>query len=200
VTTASPLLGRRFGDALAYAHAAHRRQLRKGVGAPYIAHLLGVASLVIEAASEDGALTEDLAIAALLHDVAEDQGGRERLEDVARRFGPGVARVVEACSDSLEPDPAERPPWRQRKDAYLAHLEEADATVLRVSLADKLHNARSILLDYRTHGERLWSRFGTDTEVSWYYGALAELFQRRLPGPQADELARTVATLDALTS
>lgn len=193
-----PVLGERFADALSYAADAHRLQVRKGVGIPYIAHLLGVAALVIEGAGEDGALTEDLAIAALLHDVAEDQGGRARLEDVRARFGDEVARIVEACSDSLAESPGDRPPWRRRKQAYLDHLERADTAVLRVSLADKLHNARAIVFDHRVHGESLWERFNPEADARWYYGALRELFLRRLPGPQADELARVVEELTAL--
>lgn len=198
VSNDPPLLGERFADALAYAARAHRLQVRKGVGIPYIAHLLGVAALVIEGASEDGALTEDLAIAALLHDVAEDQGGRARLDDVRSRFGGEVARIVEACSDSLAEDPDDRPPWRQRKNAYLDHLEQADSPVLRVSLADKLHNARAIVFDHRVHGDSLWERFNPEADAGWYYGALRDLFLRRLPGPQADELARVVDELTAL--
>jgi GTP pyrophosphokinase len=198
VSSADPILGERFADALTYAARAHRRQVRKGVGIPYIAHLLGVASLVIEGASEDGSLTEDLAIAALLHDVAEDQGGERRIEDVRARFGDEVARIVEACSDSLTESPDERPPWRERKTAYLEHLERADPAVLRVSLADKLHNARAIVFDHRIHGDSLWERFNPDADAPWYYAALRDVFLRRLPGPQADELARVVEELTAL--
>ena len=195
---ASPLT-RRFEDALAYAAEAHRDQVRKGTGTPYVAHLLAVASLAIEGAAEAGILTEDLAIGALLHDVAEDQGGEARLDDVRVRFGGEVARIVAACSDSLVDDPALRPPWRERKHAYLEHLERADDAVLCVSLADKLHNARAILLDYRTHGPALWKRFDSGPEVLRYYESLAAVFARRAPGPRADELARTVSALRELT-
>ena len=194
----SPVLGARFSDALAYAVHAHRDQIRKGVGTPYIAHLLGVASLAIEGASEGGILDEDLAIAAVLHDVVEDHGGAQRLDDVRAHFGDEVARIVEACSDTMVQDPSAKPPWRARKEAYIARLETDDARVLQVSLADKLHNARAILLDYREHGDALWQRF-PDSDVPWYYGTLSALFLRRLPGPQADELARVVADLRAQT-
>lgn len=195
----STILGERFAAALAYAVDAHRHQVRKGVGTPYIAHLLGVTSLAIEGATEAGLLDEDLAIAAVLHDVAEDHGGAARLADVRARFGAEVARIVEACSDTLVQDPAAKPPWRARKEAYLARLETDDARVLQVSLADKLHNARAILLDYREHGDALWQRF-PDSDVPWYYGTLSALFLRRHPGPQADELARVVADLRAQSS
>lgn len=194
----SPLLGKRFVDALGYAVEAHRHQVRKGVGTPYIAHLLGVTSLAIEGASESGMLDEDLAIAAVLHDVVEDHGGVARLDDVRARFGAEVARIVEACSDTMVQDPSAKPPWRARKEAYIARLEADDARVLQVSLADKLHNARAILLDYREHGDVLWQRF-PDSDVPWYYGTLSALFLRRCPGPQADELARVVADLRVQT-
>ena len=129
----------------------HRDQRRKGTEIPYIGHLLGVCSLVIE----DGG-TEDEAIAALLHDAAEDQGGEQTLERIRAEFGDHVAEIVRACSDTLE-DP--KPPWRTRKEAYLAHLDEQPAPVLRVSLADKLFNARAILRDYLSVGDELWQRF-----------------------------------------
>lgn len=191
---AEAVLGERFGAALAYAVEAHGRQYRKGTGTPYVAHLLGVTSLAIEGASESGILDEDLAIAAVLHDVVEDQGGLRRLADVRARFGDEVARIVEACSDSVSDDAGAKAPWRERKLAYLAHLKTADRRVLTVSLADKLHNARAILLDHRTHGDDLWRRF-PDADVPWYYGSLVEIFARRLPGPQAGELARVVGEI-----
>jgi (p)ppGpp synthase/HD superfamily hydrolase len=188
----STVLGDRFRRALVFAFDLHRGQVRKGSkGIPYIAHLLGVASIVIE----DGG-DEDEAIAALLHDGPEDQGGEATLERIRSEFGERVGRIVEACSDTLE-DP--KPPWRERKQRYLAHLEEAEDDVLRVSLADKVHNARAILADYREVGEELWARFrGSREESLWYYRELAEIFGRRRPGPLADELRRTVDEIDAL--
>ena len=170
----------------------HAGQVRKGSrGIPYVGHLLGVASIVIE----DGG-DEDEAIAALLHDAPEDQGGEATLARIRDEYGERVAEIVEACTDTLE-NP--KPPWRERKERYIAHLEEAPQDVLRVSLADKVHNARAILADYREVGEELWSRFrGTREESLWYYRTLADLFSRRRPGPLADELRRTVDEIEAL--
>jgi (p)ppGpp synthase/HD superfamily hydrolase len=186
------VLGDRFRRALVFAYDLHRGQVRKGSkGIPYIGHLLGVTSIVIE----DGG-DEDEAIAALLHDGPEDQGGKATLERIRNEFGDRVAGIVEGCSDTLE-DP--KPPWRERKEAYLAHLEHAQPEVLRVSLADKLHNARSILSDYREVGEELWSRFnGTREESLWYYKSLVEIFARRYSGQLAEELETTVSEIEAL--
>jgi (p)ppGpp synthase/HD superfamily hydrolase len=188
----SVVLGDRFRRALGFAFDLHRGQVRKGIeGIPYVGHLLGVASIVIE----DGG-DEDEAIAALLHDGAEDQGGRATLERIRNEFGDRVAGIVEGCSDTLE-DP--KPPWRERKEAYLAHLEHAPPEVLRVSVADKLHNARAILSDYREVGEELWSRFrGTREESLWYYRSLVEIFARRCPGPLAEDLKTAVNEIEAL--
>lgn len=193
-------LGPRFDEALAYAARAHRDQRRKGGPIPYVAHLLAVAGLVIEGAAEDGELTEDLAIAALLHDVVEDQGGHPRLDDVRRRFGDEVARMVEACSDSTSTEPSQKAPWRARKEHHLAMLERADRAILRVVVADKLHNARSILADHRRYGEALWQRFNPEADQVWYLRAAAELLGRRLGGPQAAELGRVADSLAATVS
>jgi (p)ppGpp synthase/HD superfamily hydrolase len=189
----SVVLGDRFRRALVFAFDLHGGQVRKGSkGIPYIGHLLGVTSIVIE----DGG-DEDEAIAALLHDGPEDQGGRATLERIRNEFGDRGAGIVEGCSDTLD-DP--KPPWRERKEAYLAHLEEAPDEVLRVSLADKLHNARAILSDYREVGEGLWSRFnGTREESLWYYRSLVEIFVRRYSGPLAEELETTVSEIEALS-
>ena len=141
----------RFDEALAYASDLHRTQERKGSGIPYVGHLLSVASLVIE-----GGGTEDQAIAGLLHDAVEDQGGAPTLAVIRERFGDGVARIVEQCSDT---DEVPKPPWKQRKQQYVDHLVYASKETILVSLADKLDNARAILRDYRTDGPALWDRF-----------------------------------------
>ncbi len=186
-----PLLGERFARALALAVELHGEQARKGTAIPYLGHVLGVTSLVID----DGG-SEDEIIAALLHDGPEDAGGERTLERIRDEFGGEVGRIVAACSDTFE---TPKPPWRERKERYLRHLEGARADELRVSLADKVHNARAILADYRTHGEALWERFsGGRQGTLWYYRALAELFAERCSGPLAQELARTVAELEAL--
>lgn len=191
MTEAPTVLGERFARALDLAFELHRGQARKGSGIPYFGHLLGVASIMIETGG-----SEDEAIAALLHDAAEDQGGHATVERIRAEFGDPVARVVEECSDSFgEP----KPPWRERKQAYLEHLEQASEAALDVSLADKLHNVRTIVVDYRAVGERLWDRFnaGRD-EVLWYYRSLAAAFARLRPGPLATELGGAVAELERL--
>lgn len=184
-------LGPRFKEALGYAFDLHADQKRKGIDTPYIAHLLGVAALVIE----DGGGVDE-AIAALLHDAAEDQGGRETLDEIRGRFGDGVAEIVAGCSDTLE---QHKPPWRRRKERYLEHLPEASPEVLRVCAADKLYNAREILKDYRKLGDALWDRFNSDKQNQlWYYRALADAFSQAYPGYLADELGRVVADLERL--
>ncbi len=187
------MLGERFEQALVYAARLHARQERKGSGVPYIAHLLAVAALVLE----DGG-DEDEAIAALLHDAAEDQGGLATLEDIRRRFGARVADIVAACSDTLV---TPKPPWKARKTAYLEHLRGAPPEARRVSLADKLHNARALLRDYRREGESTWARFTGGREGTlWYYRALVEVFQTFGENAHAQELARTVAELERLAA
>jgi (p)ppGpp synthase/HD superfamily hydrolase len=186
----------RFDRALLYATHVHGGQVRKGTSTPYVAHLLAVSATVLEYGGD-----EDLAIAALLHDSVEDQGGRARLEDVYNRFGERVARVVAACSDSLA-DTAKgekKADWRTRKETYIAHLAAADEDVLRVSLADKVHNARAILRDLRKPdiGQKIWSRFSQPREDTiWYYRSLAKKFRERLPGQLADELTEIIEILE----
>lgn len=179
------MLTDRYDDAFRYAHALHRAQRRKGTAVPYISHLMAVSSLVLEHGGN-----EDQAIAGLLHDAAEDQGGRATLDDIRGRFGDAVADIVADCTDSWsEPKPL----WRARKEAYIATLAEKPRTSLLVSLADKTHNAEAILQDYRVEGERLWPRFSGGLEgTSWYYAELARFFADALPGGLSDRLARAV--------
>jgi len=189
------ILTDRFDRALIYAVHVHGGQTRKGTSAPYVAHLLAVAATVLEYGGD-----EDLAIAGLLHDSAEDQGGAARLEDVRNRFGERVAHIVRACSDSLANTAAgeQKANWQDRKEKYLAQLAHADEDILRVSLADKVHNARSILRDLRTAGtgEKVWLRFSESKDkVLWYYGSLARVFRTRLPGQLSDELAEIIEAL-----
>jgi (p)ppGpp synthase/HD superfamily hydrolase len=154
---------------------------------------MSVSAIVLE----DGG-SEDEAIAALLHDVIEDVPVEGTEEFIRERFGDYVAQIVRACSDATTHP---KPPWRERKEGYLAHLETAPPEVLRVSLADKLHNARAILYDLRAVGDLLWARFtaASAADQLWYYRSLAEIFSRRKPGPLADELQRVVAEIEALT-
>jgi (p)ppGpp synthase/HD superfamily hydrolase len=182
-------LGKRFVDALGYAPQVHNGQLRGSDEQPYIAHLLRVAGLVIQ----DGG-SEDEAIAALLHDAVEDQGGLDRLADIRRRYGKVVADIVDECTDSYG-DP--KPPWRRRKEDYIRSLDDASDGTLLVSIADKLDNTRSMIRGYRFRGAEQWSRTGkTADDVRWYYGTLASRFGELRPGPLADDLAMTVAELN----
>jgi GTP pyrophosphokinase len=182
-------LTRRFGEAFEFAREKHAGQKRKGTEIPYLAHLLAVAALVLE----DGG-NEDEAIAALLHDVIEDQGVRP--QEIEERFGARVARIVQGCSDT---DQMPKPPWRQRKERYLAHLDQAPPDVLRVSAADKLHNLRCIVADYRSLGEQVWKRFKGGREGTlWYYRSLARAFRQLCPGFLSDELERNLAELERL--
>lgn len=184
-------LGERFVDALAYAARVHAGQLRASDGRPYVAHLLRVAGLVIQ----DGG-SEDEAIAALLHDAVEDRGGLERLHDIRRRYGGAVAEIVDECTDSYG---APKPPWRMRKEQYVAQLGRSSPGALRVSIADKLDNVRSVLRGYAIQGEELWSQSskGPD-DVRWYYDTLARRFSKLSPGPLADQLSRAVTELDRM--
>jgi (p)ppGpp synthase/HD superfamily hydrolase len=189
-------LTERFGQALLFAFQLHSQQRRKGSQTPYIAHLLGVASLVLE----DGG-DEDEAIAALLHDAVEDQGGLETLEQIRVRFGERVAGIVDGCTDSYE---TPKPPWRQRKIDYLAHLKTASPSVWRVSLADKLHNARTILVDLHSQGEQIWQRFnGGEAGSLWYYRSLVNIFRQltisgKFHSPMVPMLGEVVSQLEQL--
>ncbi len=188
---ADKTLSVRFERALAYAAKLHAKQVRKGSRVPYVAHLLAVASLALE----HGA-SEDEAIAALLHDAVEDQGGLKTLATIERRFGPAVAAIVLACSDTVV---TPKPPWRLRKEAYLAHLQRAPASVRLVSAADKVHNARSTVADLRRLGPRVWTRFHAGpAEQLWYYRSLVAIFDERGPKPLAEELSRAVREMQRL--
>jgi len=187
----APMLSPRFEDALAFAARLHARQTRKAGKIPYVAHLLSVCALVLE----DGG-QEDDAIAALLHDAVEDQGGAPTLLVIRERYGDEVARLVDAVTDS---DSLPKPPWLERKRQYVEHLRRADGRVRRIACADKLHNARSVLYDYRAHGEDLWSRFtGTREQTLWYYRTVADVCVATGTGPLAEELARVVSELETL--
>ena len=186
-----PLHSPKFAEALLFASQLHERQVRKGSQVPYISHLLGVTALVLQ----DGG-NETEAIAALLHDAVEDQGGMETLAEIQDRFGEQVAEIVLACSDTTA---SPKPPWRDRKQAYLEHLESASPQVLRVSLADKLHNARSILRDIHIQGNAIWDKFnGGKTGTLWYYRSLYEFFSANRPGYMAEELGRVLADIEQL--
>jgi len=185
--------------AAAYAAEQHRGDLRKGTTIPYLSHLWSVAALVLEHGGDD----EQVA-AGLLHDVAEDHGGQAKIDEISELFGPEVARLVAALSDSLvDTSSGEvKPPRRERKQQYLDHLASVDDRVALVSACDKLHNSRSIVADLRMVGPKLWERFTvTDpAEHRWYYDSLRTILRDKVPEPLAAELGRVVDTLDALSS
>ena len=186
------ILSKKFDEALVYAVDLHRQQPRKGTGVPYVSHLLSVAALVLEHGG-----TEEQAIAALLHDAVEDQGGLPTAKAIRGRFGDVVADIVDGCTDT---DVTPKPPWRARKEAYVARVRREPAHVRLVSAADKLHNARTMVTDLRIHGPILWKRFnaGRD-ETLWYLGALVEAFREAGTAPIVEELARTVVELEAVS-
>ena len=184
-----PHLGPRLQRAFHYAAEQHAGQTRKGSTVPYLSHLMAVAALVLEAGGD-----EDMAIAALLHDVVEDCGGMPRLREVRKQFGPRVANMVEGCTDSFG-DP--KPEWVERKKDYLREVKHADIETRLVSASDKLHNVRTILADYRKDGEAIWMRFSGKKEGTlWYYRALSDEYQRRNPNRITRELAIAVAELE----
>ena len=186
----------RFEAALAYAHQVHQGQRRKGTGIPYIAHILGVAAIAMEYGAD-----EDEAIGALLHDAAEDGGGEATLAEIRARFGDAVADIVLGCSDSLVEDPEDKLPWVERKENYLAHLEHANGSVCLVSAADKLHNVRSIIRDYREHGDDVWQRFqGRRDGTLWYYETVADTLLRRFRSQLTRDLQDEVEKLLALAN
>ena len=180
----------RLADGIDYALSVHATQTRKGSDTPYISHLLAVAAIVLEFGGD-----EEQAIAAMLHDAIEDQGAHLEPE-IGERFGPRVVHIVRGCTDA---DTVPKPPWRARKEAYIAHLASADPDVLLVSAADKLHNARAIAADLRTHGAAVFDRFrGGRDGTLWYYDALLQQFRRWLRGPLTDELAQAIGAMVAI--
>ena len=185
-------LGPRFLRAFLFAAKKHSGQTRKASTIPYVAHLMGVASLVLEAGGD-----EELAIAALLHDVVEDCGGAPMLKQIRHDFGSRVAKVVEGCTDA---DTYPKPPWRERKEGYIRHLAGADADTRLVAAADKLNNVRSILSDYRTLGDSVWSRFnGGRDGTLWYYRTLRDVFLQYKANRITLDLDLAVRELESLT-
>jgi GTP pyrophosphokinase len=184
-------LTHRFENALTFASQLHRHQVRKGTDTPYIAHLLSVTALVLEQGGD-----EDTAIAALLHDAAEDQGGTATLNRIREEFGSRVADIVAGCSDSLT---SPKPPWRERKESYLNHLPHASPDVQLVSLADKVHNASSILENLKASGDSIWERFnGGQAGTLWYYHQLVDIFNLHPQNPLSIQLNQIVTEIDRL--
>lgn len=186
-----PYLGPRLQRAFRYAAEKHAGQTRKQSAVPYLSHLMAVAALVLEAGGD-----EDMAIAALLHDVVEDCGGMPRLREIRKKFGARVAKIVEGCTDSFgEP----KPEWVERKKDYLREVKHADVETRLVSASDKLHNVRTILADYRQDGEAIWAKFSGKKEGTlWYYRALSDEYRRRNPNRITRELDLAVAELERM--
>ncbi len=187
----------KFEEALSFVSRLHAEQVRKGTDIPYVSHLIGVAGLVLEHGGN-----QDEAIAALLHDAIEDQGpgypgGPNSLgKEIRIRFGKRVLEIVEGCTDA---ETSPKPPWRERKEKYIAHVAKASPSVGLVSCADKLHNARAILTDLRIMGDALWPRFNGGKEGTlWYYRALATAFEEAGDTPLVDEFARVVSEIEEL--
>ena len=191
----SPVLGERFQQALSLALELHASQTRKGTRIPYVSHLMSVASIALKFGGD-----EDEVIAALLHDAVEDQGGTPTLARIQKQFGDRVANIVSACSDT---DITPKPPWRDRKEAYIAHIATASSSARLVSAADKLDNCRDTIADYQQQGEALWSRFNAPNrkeDIIWYYRALTEAFRQAGDSPLVQELDRTVTHLERLAN
>lgn len=193
-------LTQRFNEALQFAIQLHAAQVRKVSGEPYVVHLLGVASIALDYGAD-----EDEAIAALLHDAIEDQGTHWQSqwhsdlgEEIGRRFGPAVLAIVRGCTDS---DTIPKPPWQERKEAFLARLAHASPSIRLVVAADKLHNVRSLLRDYHSQGEAIWRHFkGGREKTLWYYRAVVEVLKLSGTTPLVEELDRAVAELERLAS
>lgn len=184
-----PVYSPKFARAFAYAARLHARQRRKGTNKPYIGHLMSVASIVIAYGGD-----EEMAIAALLHDAVEDQGGRKRLREIRRKFGKRVARIVDGCTDTYEKP---KPPWLERKRGYIARVAGEPEDTRLVSAADKLSNARDILQDVRVEGDRAFERFqGKKQGTLWYYRTLVGEFRKAGSNALVEELDRVVAELE----
>lgn len=190
--TNHPLLGPRFGQAFDLANQLHAGQLRKASRVPYIAHLMAVCALVLQQGGD-----EEEAIAALLHDTAEDQGGEQTLELIRGQFGEQIAQIVEECSDTFE---VPKPPWRARKQAHLTKLETALPATQRVMLADKLHNSRALLRDLRREGAAAWDKFNGGKEGTlWYYRAAHAALGQHHKGYLWEEFGRVLAEIERLS-
>ena len=189
----SRAFSKRFISALEYTAKLHAKQIRKRTERPYIGHLLGVASIVIEYGGD-----EDMAIAALLHDAVEDQGGLPRLREIQKKFGKRVAHIVDGCTDTYTES---KSPWLERKRAYIARVGGESTDVRLVSAADKLSNARETLYEVRVYGESVYERFaGKKLGTLWYYRELLRAFRQAGTNPLIEELDRVVTELERLSN
>lgn len=185
------ILTQKFEQALIYTTRLHAQQVRKATGVPYISHLLSVTALVLEAGGN-----EEEAIAALLHDAVEDQGGEATRTEIYHHFGERIVAIVDDCTEFRTEI---KPPWQERKLHYIEQLRVGSPAARRVALADKLHNMRSLLFDYRQQGEAIWSAFSTGKEgMLWFYHSLLTMYREVAPSPMVEELARVVTELEQL--
>jgi (p)ppGpp synthase/HD superfamily hydrolase len=196
-TTLKPL-SIRFDHALLFAAQVHRNQDRKKSGIPYISHLMGVASIVLDYGGD-----EDMAIGALLHDAVEDCGGRAMLKTIEQMFGPRVAKIVDGCTDSYGEEGKDKPKWYPRKLRYIQRVRHEDVETRFVSAADKLYNARAVLRDFRQCGDSAFDKFSAPKpKVLWYYRSLVREFRAagvtHLFKPLLDDLDRVVTELEHL--
>ena len=191
----------RFTLAIDYARQVHATY-RKGTSVPYMAHLMGVASLVMgETGHVSFLVTEEMVIGALLHDAVEDEGGLPRLRDIEANFGKEVATIVKGCTDSFEEDANKKQEWEQRKASYIERLRKEPQGVLLVSAADKLYNARAILQDYREVAGKIWKRFKRGRrEQLWYFRELQSVYEDRGSNRLVEELKRVVGELAELSA
>ncbi len=187
------MLTDRFADALSFAERIHHEQRRKGNDIPYVAHLMAVTATVLEWGGD-----EDTAIAALLHDAVEDQGGEPIAEEIRRRFGDRVADLVLHCTDSTSTDPAAKLPWEDRKTAYLAGLAMAGPGAALITVADKLHNLTATIRDVRANGPATLDRFARPDRLVWYYTSVADALERHATNVPLRELRDQIAALSAL--
>jgi (p)ppGpp synthase/HD superfamily hydrolase len=194
------VLTERFTEAVEYARQLHT-EYRKGTGIPYMAHLLGVAALVMGDAGGRVPVTEDMVIAALLHDAVEDHGGMPRLLEIKDRFGSEVSRIVAALSDTFAEDHDKKEGWEDRKNNYLLRLRDEPDDVLLISAADKLYNAKAILDDFKEIGPAVFARFKRGAkEQLWYFDELLKVFRAHPPNRIVNDLERVVQELHAETS
>jgi (p)ppGpp synthase/HD superfamily hydrolase len=182
-------LGIRFQEALIYATQLHANQTRKTSNVPYISHLLSVAALVLEDSGD-----EDEAIAALLHDAIEDQGGEKTRQEIRQKFGENIAAIVEECTES---DIVPKPPWKERKLASIEKFRTVSPQARRVILADKLHNARSLLIDRLRYKEEIWNHFkGGKEGTIWFFRSIIEVERQRGYNPMTEEIDRLIQELE----
>jgi (p)ppGpp synthase/HD superfamily hydrolase len=187
------MLTERFADALTFAEMAHREQRRKGNDIPYVAHVLAVAATVLEWGGD-----EDTAIAALLHDAVEDQGGEPMAKEIRQRFGDRVVELVLHCTDSTSTDPATKAPWEDRKTAYLARLATASPEAALITCSDKIHNLTATIRDVRAHGPTTLDRFERPDRLVWYYSSVANALERHAATVPLRELRDQIAAFSAL--